>query len=305
MSYFVFTFIIALIWAIAFFIFPIAVATAGPKAIEWKRQIRTYSSIGASVLFLITTFFCSIAQVDTGSVGVARTFGAVDTSRIYNEGAHFLLPWQQMFKTDNRTEATALAEPAESASKDLQIVHTNLVLNWHVQSDKIPEVLKANGLGNDGGSGTLNTKVLTPAIYETFKAVISQYTAEELVTKRALVSTEIAATLTKKLANYHIVVEALNITNFQFSNEFNASIEKKVTATQRALQAQADLVRIKTEAQQAIAEAQGKAEAIRIQAQAIQAQGGKEYVAMKAVEKWDGKLPVTVAGGTIPFLSIK
>jgi regulator of protease activity HflC (stomatin/prohibitin superfamily) len=97
----------------------------------------------------------------------------------------------------------------------------------------------------------------------------------------------------------------LNITNFQFSAEFNASIEKKVTATQRALQAQADLVRIKTEAQQAVAEAQGKAEAIRIQAQAIQAQGGKEYVAMKAVEKWDGKLPVTVAGGTIPFLSIK
>jgi regulator of protease activity HflC (stomatin/prohibitin superfamily) len=304
MLYFILTFFIMIVWVIIFFGVPGTFAGA-PEQVKWTRNVHIFSSAAALGLFLIVTFFSSIVQVNTGSVGVVRTFGAVDTSRIYHEGAHFVLPWQQMFITDNRTEATELANPAESASKDLQLVHTNLVLNWHIQPDMIPEVLQANSIANDGGSGTLADKVLVPAILETFKAVISQYTAEELITKRALVSTAIADTLSAKLANYHIIVEALNITNFQFSAEFNASIEKKVTATQRALQAQADLVRIKTEAQQAVAEAQGKAEAIRIQAQAIQAQGGKEYVAMKAVEKWDGKLPVTVAGGTIPFLSIK
>jgi len=44
---------------------------------------------------------------------------------------------------------------------------------------------------------------------------------------------------------------------------------------------------------------------IRIQTEAIKAQGGKEYVNLKAIEKWDGKLPTYTGGGPIPFLEIK
>ena len=69
------------------------------------------------------------------------------------------------------------------------------------------------------------------------------------------------------------------------------------------LKAEQDLQRIKVEAQQAIAKAQGDAEAIRISAQAIQNQGGEAYVKLKAVEKWDGKLP-HYNGGSLPMIQI-
>jgi len=169
MLYFILIGFTAAIWAFLFFGMPLIIGGIVPTT------LKSGASIGAAALALIITISSSYYGVDTGNIGVARSFGAVDTSRIYAEGPHWLLPWQTMFRTDNRTAQTALASPAESASKDLQIVHTNISLNWHIQPDMMPMVLKDNGLANDGGSGLLTDKVLVPAILETFKAVISQY----------------------------------------------------------------------------------------------------------------------------------
>ncbi len=61
--------------------------------------------------------------------------------------------------------------------------------------------------------------------------------------------------------------------------------------------AEYDLKRIKTEGEQKIATAHAEAESIRVQSDAIRAQGGAEYVKLKAIEKWNGVLP-QVAGDT-------
>ena len=56
------------------------------------------------------------------------------------------------------------------------------------------------------------------------------------------------------------------------------------------------LERIKFEAQQKIEQSKAEAETIRIQADAIRQQWGAEYVQLKWIEKWDGKLPTTNLG---------
>ena len=56
-------------------------------------------------------------------------------------------------------------------------------------------------------------------------------------------------------------------------------------------------------AEQRLTQSKAEAEAIRIQASAIQAQGGKDYVSLQAIARWDGHLPY-ITGGTIPFLNI-
>ena len=85
--------------------------------------------------------------------------------------------------------------------------------------------------------------------------------------------------------------------------EYQKAIEQKVISTQATLKADQDLQRIKIEAQQAIAKAEGEAKAIAIQAQAIQNQGGAQYVQLKAIEKWDGNLP-NVMSGAMPFINV-
>ena len=100
------------------------------------------------------------------------------------------------------------------------------------------------------------------------------------------------------------MVDELSIVNFDFSNSFNSAIEAKVTAEQNALAAKNKLEQVKFEAEQRITQAKGEAEAIRIQAQAIQNQGGAEYVNLKAIEKWNGDLPTYMMGNSVPFVNI-
>ena len=133
--------------------------------------------------------------------------------------------------------------------------------------------------------------------------MVARFSAEELLAKRDDVKRDVEAALRNQLASYNIVVEAIQITNFQFSASFDHAIEAKQTAEQNALKAKNDLERIKIEAEQKVAMAKAEAEAIRIQADAIRAQGGTEYVQLKAIEKWDGQLP-QVNGGATPFISL-
>ena len=98
-----------------------------------------------------------------------------------------------------------------------------------------------------------------------------------------------------------IIVDEFNIIDFEFSKAFNEAIEAKVTAEQLKLKADRDLDRIKIEAEQKIAESKGKAEAIRIEAQALRQNA--QVVELRWIEKWDGKVP-TYWGDASPFIGI-
>jgi hypothetical protein len=73
-------------------------------------------------------------------------------------------------------------------------------------------------------------------------------------------------------------------------------LESKVIATQNKLKAEQDLERIKVEAPSRVAQAEGEAKAISIQATAIQSNGGQNYVQLQWIDKWDGKLHQTMLG---------
>jgi len=154
---------------------------------------------------------------------------------------------------------------------------------------KVPHIYKEFGLNVD-------EKVLGPGINEAFKSVTGHYTSEELVTKRDLVSQEILQHLITKMAPFNITVSNISLVNFGFSPDYQKAIEQKVIAVQQTAKAEQDLRRIEVEAKSRIAQAEGEAKAIAIQAQAIQSNGGANYVQLQWIEKWDGKLPATVVG---------
>jgi regulator of protease activity HflC (stomatin/prohibitin superfamily) len=241
----------------------------------------------------------SFTIVGSTRVGVVTTFGKVQPETLA-EGPHFVLPVSSVHEVFTGLD-TATANKMSAASKDMQAVGGSVTVNYAVDPAKARDLYILNP--------TLQYRqsFVEPALFETFKAVTSRYTAEELITKRAAVSAEFIEALKIKLAQFHVRVQNVNITDFGFSKAFDEAIEAKVTATQRAETAKNDLERIKFEAQQTIERAKAGAETIRIQAEAINKQGGQAYVDMKAVEKWDGKLPQYMMGGNnaTPFIQIK
>ncbi len=246
---------------------------------------------------LLPIFAClveSFTVVPAGHIGVQQTLGSVSMQTL-GEGVHFVNPISNVRDVDVRVVKAQL-KGANAGTKDLQVVHTDMVVNYRIDGTKAAHIYKEFGLD-------LEDKILMPAINESFKAVTAHYNSEELITQRDKVSNAIQEELQAKVLPYGLSISTISMVNFGFSNEYQNAIEQKVISTQATLKAEQDLKRIQVEAEQAIARAKGEAEAIRIQSQAIQSQGGAAYVNLKAIEKWDGKLP-NVNGGAMPFINV-
>lgn len=184
-----------------------------------------------------------------------------------------------------------------AASKDLQTVNAEIAVNYAIDQSQVKQIFSTIWQ-----SDIVDDRIVNPSVQEGVKAVTAKYTAEELVTKRALISTEITNDLKEKMDKYGVIVIDVNIINFAFSAWFEQAIENKVRAEQEALSEKNTLEKVKYQAQQTIETERAKAEAIRIQAEAITSKGGAEYVKLKWIEKRDGQLPKTQFGQAGNFI---
>lgn len=248
------------------------------------------------VVLAIPLIWMSFFTVDSGERAIVLSFGSV--TRVHADGLHLKWPLvQSVVSVDVRTRKAQ--SPADAGTKDMQRVTTAVALNYHLDASKLETIYAKTGL-------EVEERIIDPRIQEVVKAVVAKYSADNLLSQRETVKQEIATALKSSVLPYNIVIEDIQITDFKFSDAYNTAIEAKQTAEQGALKAKNDLDRIRVEAEQKIATAEAEAQTIRIQADAIRAQGGKEYVQLKAIEKWDGKLPQYHGGSApLPFVNVK
>ncbi len=259
-----------------------ALAMLGPKRV---------SQLGVAILLGIVLMM-SFTTIGAGERGVvfSRIGGVQD--RILNEGWQFKIPFiEDIIHMDVKIQKSETA--ASASSQDLQIVRSVIVLNYHLDPTAVNMIYQEVGLGYE-------SRIINPAVQESVKAITAHFTAEELITKRDQVSLEIKESLMERLSRNQIIVDEFSITELNFSDVFNQSIEAKQVAEQMALKARQDLERIKVEAEQTVAAAGAEAEAQRLQRATIT----PELIQLRAIEKWDGKLP-QVTGGAMPFIDLK
>lgn len=255
-------------------------------------------SVVAAVLIVLILGSNSFVSVEYGHVGLYKTFGKLNDNTL-TPGIHFKIPFIQTVIQVN-TQVTKAETDTSASSKDLQPVSTHVAVNYSVNK------ASAYNLMNNIG-GNFDNVIINPAIQEIVKEVTARYPAEDLITRRDVVSGEISEHLTTRLAKYDLIVNDINIVNFKFSEAFNQSIEAKQVAQQQALKAENDLRRIEIEAKQKIAQAQAEAESLRLKKQEVTpelVQLKQIEVQEKALEKWNGALP-SVTGGATPFIDIQ
>ncbi len=239
-------------------------------------------------LVLLVVIAWPFAIIDAGERGVVTRLGAF--SRTIDPGFHIVVPLiERVTKFEVRTQKEQT--DASAASKDLQTVNATVAVNYNIDPSRVAELYV--NIGTD-----YKARVIDPAIQEVAKAVTAKYTAEELLTKRALVTEEIHTLLSERLGTSDIDVTAVSIVNFNFSPTFNAAIEAKVTAEQNALAEENNL-----------AAAQFQAQSIRVKSEAA---NNDKYIQLQrleveraAVEKWNGVLPTQmIPGATLPFINL-
>lgn len=240
------------------------------------------------VVLVITFFFNCITIIETGEVGIKVRLGQV-VGEPLQAGIHVKLPAIDSIKIFNiKVQKEEVA--TNGASKDLQDVSMAVAVNYSINPLTVKELYTDVGMN-------YKITILQPGINEALKAVTSQYTAEELILKRAEVSIKMKENVELKLKEYGIIVEDINIIDLSFSAAFNAAIEAKQVAQQTALKAEQDLARVKVEAEQQVAKAKAEAESYKLKNQEIT----DKTLQMTFLEKWDGKLPTITGGENMMF----
>ena len=263
--------------------------------------------VGIVVLIIIGVVASASAQiVDSGHRGVLLHWSAVDvTQPPLDEGLHFVIPFQDTI-VNMEVRTLKFVKSTSSASKDLQTVSTEVTVNYAPDPNTVNILYKEVGLQYE-------SRVIQPAVEEVVKQVTANYNAEELITKRPQVKSDIEQEITTRLRVYNINTQVISITDFQFSVLFSQAIESKVEAEQKAQKAENDLLRIEVEARQIeqqakgiaaanVAQAEGEAEAIRVINEALSA--NPFYLEWLKTQAWDGRLPLVVGEGGTPFIAI-
>ena len=254
---------------------------------------------GAIAIGAIILVGSSAVIVGAGQRGVLLRFGAV-TGTSFDEGLHFKIPFVDQVVMMS-TQIQKYTAPATSSSKDLQVVTTEVTLNYQLVAGEVGEIYRT--MRQD-----YENRVMQPFIQEAVKSTTANYDAEELITQRPAVRSALEDEMRDRLTARGIGVVQLSITDFQFSSAFQAAIEAKVTAVQQALEAQNALERVQFEAQQQITLAEAEARGLELQ----KAQITPDLIQLRqlevqriAVEKWNGVMPsVVTSGGPVPMLDV-
>lgn len=235
----------------------------------------------SAVCLVASALIASFTIVPSGSSGVRVTLGKVSDT-VMESGLNFQIPLvQKTVVVNNQVQREDVQ--GEAASKDLQTVTYNVSVNYNVIASESAELYRTVGK-------SWSEVIIRPAIQESVKSAIAEYTAEELITDRTSVSNLMLEEINGRMSEYGINIAEINIITMDFSPEFDAAIEAKTVATQQVLTEQQNLEKAKVIAQQKVVEAQAEAEANKTKSESIT----DEILMNKFLSRWNGKLPVVM-----------
>ena len=245
-------------------------------------------------MFMIFCMLTGCARIEQTERGVVRTFGKV--TEVVEPGLTFVIPiMEDIVRMPVKTDLETVT--LEAGTKDQQLVGTKINVNYHLNPAKVSEIY--SNYGKD-----YVRIAIRPKIAEAITGTVPMYTAEELLRNREGVRSIMDSTLKAKLVECDIIVDNVAIESFTFSKAYTDAIERKQIAEQDAKTEKNRKDQAKYIGEQEVIKAEAKRDAIKAELEALKMSNSAEYIKMKAIEKWDGKLPVSMSGNTLPFLDI-
>ena len=278
------------------------------------------------------TVLSNLYVIDEGERAVVTRLGTITDT--WDPGIHVKVPMVDKVTRYNvrmqKTTFGRLAEDIDSNretlsaySNDNQIITSyRLSVTWAYDPNRIKEAYKL--FGSDESRNSVFYTVVAPLVQQTSKVIFGQFTSTTIIQERARLDESLDSALKEQLKNYPINVVSVQIENVDFSKTFEQTIEltaqKKqevekaknelrmveISAQQKVAQAEAEnkAVKLKADAKayQISVQAKAEAEAIKVKAEALKA--NRELIDLTVAEKWDGKLPTTSLGNSVPLLNL-
>ena len=255
----------------------------------------------ATVVALILA--SSFVIINPGQAGVLSVLGKAQNG-VLLEGIHIKPPFVSYVDIYDIT-VQKFEVPAESSTKDLQDLRARFAINFRLQPTKVVDIRR-----EQGSLSNIVNKIIAPQTQESFKVAAARRTVEQAITQRVLLKEDFDNALAKRLEKYGIDVLDTSVVDLTFSPEFSRAVEEKQIAEQRAQRAVYVAQEAEQEAQAEVNRAKGRAEAQRLIAETLKAQGGNLVLQKEAIEAWragGAQMPrVLVTSGadsnSVPFI---
>jgi regulator of protease activity HflC (stomatin/prohibitin superfamily) len=280
------------------------------KLQEQLKRKKIMKTIILSVVgfFLLIVLFFSCERIDAGHVGVKVNLygdnkGVSDVVEVtgmvfYNPITHNIYEFptfiqhKEYKKTENEDNSFIVN------SKDGSEFSVSPIMNYSVQREKVPAIFaKYRRPLADIEEGFLKT-----AVYDAFRLATNKYTADELISNRAVFEVEVRRLLDAQLLKEGFIINQFT-SNLIYPETFKKSIEAKNNAVQAALRAENEVKTAEAQAKIKVATANGNAQAMLTAAKAeAEANRMKQLtltpllLQLEWINKWNGKLPETMLG---------
>lgn len=188
-------------------------------------------------------------------------------------------------------KTTLVQDKFDAGSKEAQYVYVDAAFTYSLKEDQLKDLFR-----NVGSQDDLKNKIIVPTLKDVVKLATAQYSANEILPKQGEFRSKVKELLGERLDQTYLKIEDIQITNIDFSDEYNKAIEAKQKAEQETAKKKFELQQAQIDADKKVTEAKGAAEAQRLQQQTL-----TEPILNKLwLDKWDGHLPQYV-GSDIPL----
>eukprot|EP01013_Petalomonas_cantuscygni_P019605 TRINITY_DN37509_c0_g1_i1.p1 TRINITY_DN37509_c0_g1~~TRINITY_DN37509_c0_g1_i1.p1 ORF type:complete len:275 (+),score=80.84 TRINITY_DN37509_c0_g1_i1:85-909(+) len=221
--------------------------------------------LAAGAAFSFANKFFFVVEPGTAVVKFDRFQGGIKPE-IYTEGFNWILPWVQTAFTYETRNRAALVKTI-TGTKDLQTVNITLRILFRPNPSALPSIHRTLG------ENYMN--VVFPSISnEILKGVVAQFNAEELITKRHVVSSRVRSQMSHRSAEeFNLLVEDIALMDISFSEEFSRAVEQKQVAQQEAERYKYVVLRNEHQREAGITRAEGEANAANLISKALQKHG--------------------------------
>ena len=263
------------------------------------------------ILLPIIATLGACTQIDTGNIGVESTLGQVKKETM-PPGVYFTL-FKRVTEVSAKELRLSLEDMKPQTKDKITLSDLDVDIFYQIDPAKAADIMtKWPGdmvelKGEDGVR--LGNNYVTRQAREAIYNAVSQYPSDTVHTERVSIAAKVVESLQKDLdesaGKGMFFVRSANVRNLVTDPALEKAIMEAANRQFQINAKQKEVELAKAEADRMRVEAQGIADSVRIKAQAVAAQGGKEYIELKAIEKWDGKLPQTmVPGSTTPFVHV-
>lgn len=244
-----------------------------------------------SIIIIASIFIAGIPFyiVEPGQTALHLRLGRIIQAQTQS-GCYYKMPFiDNIIRINNRIIKSEIE--TEALSHDLQFVSIGVAINY-----RINDAIKIYEL-----AGTDIVKIIIdPFAQESIKAIVAKYSAEGLIQLRHDAKEKVYNELKDRLAPFFINLIDFNFVHLDFHKDFLNAVEKKQIAMQSALTAKNLTEKVKEEALQTKQQAEAESYAMEVKRKSV----NKETILLKAIEKWDGKLPMTMTSNLVPFMDI-